>query len=656
MLPSTRVVPARDSISVAVARGAARLRALQELDGAWRSEYGGPGFLLPMAVAAYRIVGEPLPRGLGPGIERQLRGVVGPDGAVGLHPEGRGTVFTSVLTYVALRLLGVPPEDPDAGRLRRWLLEQGGPLGSAPWGKLMLALLNLYPYEGVPPVLPELWLLPRAAPVHPGRLWCHARQVYLPMAYLYGMRAAAPVDETVLALRRELYGQRYGDIDFVAHLHRVAPCDEIYPATPELKLVNRAQALYERVHPAGPRQAALARLLEHIRAEDRATHDIRIGPVNAVLNTLVHHFNGDRERVRRSFVTLGEYLAPGHGGVVMRGYNSTALWDTAFATRALLAAAKVDPGSGGGPALTRANTFIRDNQVLEDVPHRELYFRDPSVGGWPFSDRLHGWPISDCTAEGVLSAAALAPHAGGRPVSDENLRAAARLLLHFQNPDGGWPTYERRRAGPWLERLNPSGVFGGIMVDHSHVECTGSCLEALALVASRFPELEPRRVRRAMRRGERFLRGRQQDEGGWPGAWGVCFTYGTWFAVRGLLAAGAGPYDRAIRRACSFLRAHQRRDGGWGEHPDACRTERYSEHPEGQAVNTAWALLTLVQAGQGRGEPARRAAQFLVQRQRGDGDWPREALKGVFNRTTLIDYDNYRRIFPVWALAAYRQA
>ena len=45
-----------------------------------------------------------------------------------------------------------------------------------------------------------------------------------------------------------------------------------------------------------------------------------------------------------------------------------------------------------------------------------------------------------------------------------------------------------------------------------------------------------------------------------------------------------------------------------------------------------------------------------MQRQRHDGDWPREALKGVFNHSTLIDYDNYRRIFPLWALSEYSAA
>jgi squalene cyclase len=164
----------------------------------------------------------------------------------------------------------------------------------------------------------------------------------------------------------------------------------------------------------------------------------------------------------------------------------------------------------------------------------------------------------------------------------------------------------------------------------------------------------PRKIARAMARGERFIRRRQHPDGGWFGSWGVCFTYGSWFGVEGLLAAGAAPADPAIWRACQFLLDHQNDDGGWGEHPDSCQEERYIELGESQAVNTAWALLTLCHAGHGGSAAAHRAAQFLVRRQQPDGDWPREALKGVFNRSTLINYEQYRRYFPLWALSVYR--
>ncbi len=77
------------------------------------------------------------------------------------------------------------------------------------------------------------------------------------------------------------------------------------------------------------------------------------------------------------------------------------------------------------------------------------------------------------------------------------------------------------------------------------------------------------------------------------------------------------------------------------------------QHPESQAVNTAWALMALTRAGHRRSGAAHRAAQFLAARQLPDGDWPREAMVGVFNKTTLINYENYRRTFPVWALSLY---
>jgi squalene cyclase len=75
------------------------------------------------------------------------------------------------------------------------------------------------------------------------------------------------------------------------------------------------------------------------------------------------------------------------------------------------------------------------------------------------------------------------------------------------------------------------------------------------------------------------------------------------------------------------------------------------EGPEGHAVNTAWALLTLAAAGEQNSDTARRGAQWLRGRQQPDGRWPPEPIAGIFNRTCAIHYDAYLRIFPIWALA-----
>jgi len=125
--------------------------------------------------------------------------------------------------------------------------------------------------------------------------------------------------------------------------------------------------------------------------------------------------------------------------------------------------------------------------------------------------------------------------------------------------------------------------------------------------------------------------------------------------VRGLLAAGAENSDPALRRACEFLHDHQNADGGWGESGESCRERRYVWSAS-HAVNTAWALLTLVSAGRAQDPLCQRAARFLVTTQLDNGDWPRQSLSGVFNKTALINYENYRRYFSTWALARYAAA
>jgi beta-amyrin synthase len=55
------------------------------------------------------------------------------------------------------------------------------------------------------------------------------------------------------------------------------------------------------------------------------------------------------------------------------------------------------------------------------------------------------------------------------------------------------------------------------------------------------------------------------------GNWGICFIYGTWFALGGLAAAGK-TYSNclAVRKGVDFLLGSQRDDGGWGESYLSC--------------------------------------------------------------------------------------
>ncbi len=642
-------VDSAKSSSFGVEKGLGHLARSQHADGSWHGDYGGPMFLLPLYAATCHVTELEIDAVSRKEMLRYLRAHQNEDGGFGLHVEAPSAVFPTALNYVGARLLGEAPSADWLVRARDWLRAHGGPVKSAAWGKYFLALLSLYDYRGLAPVLPELWLLPERMPFHPSRLWCHCRMVYLPLSYLYGRRAAATVTPLVSALREELYPEGYERVDWERARENVGPSDALSPRSPLLELASSWMLRFEARRPKALRAWAQRYVLDQIRREDANTDYICIGPISKLLHTFVWHVEqpGGNE-LQRHAQRLGDYLYQAADGLKMNGYDSSRLWDTAFAAQAI---ARAPLTAESRSMLDAAFGYLEANQVLEDVPERARCFRHASKGGWPFSSRAHGWPISDCTAEGLKACLAIEASTG-LALQRWRLDAAVELMLSLQNEDGGWATYELTRGPAWLERLNASDCFRDIMIDYSYVECTSACMQALHAHRERFGGgVNSERIRAAIAHGRRFLEKAQRVDGSWEGSWGVCFTYGTWFGVLGLKAAGARDDSRELTRACEFLRSHQRSDGSWGESAESCVRRHYVPSEQGQAVMTSWATLTLIAAGQGQSAAALRGVEFLNSRQKDDGSFPPEGIAGVFNKTCAIHYDNYLKIFPVWALA-----
>jgi len=191
--------------------------------------------------------------------------------------------------------------------------------------------------------------------------------------------------------------------------------------------------------------------------------------------------------------------------------------------------------------------------------------------------------VSDCTAEAIL---ARLESPAARPEA-RDVERAVRFILRTQNADGGFGSYEPRRAPFSLEWLNPAEMFGDSMTEASYVECAASCVTALA--AARHTLSDPRVVDRPIARAVAQLRRAQLPSGAWPGSWGVRLVYGTMFGIRGLVAGGVPGSDPQVRKACAMLKAHQRADGSWGEAHVPAPSDRYVDAPDGQVIQTAWA-------------------------------------------------------------------
>jgi cycloartenol synthase len=497
--------------------GLSFFETLQADDGHWPGDYGGPMFLMPgMVIACYTtgVLETALPAPHRAEMVRYLRNHQNGDGGYGLHIEGGSTMFGTALSYVTLRLLGVGPDDPGAAAARAWIHARGGAQWITSWGKFWLAVLGVYRWEGLNPMPPEMWLLPYSGWTgvgwaHPGRFWCHCRMVYLPMSYVYGVRGTCAPTPLTAALRDELYPRPYASINWDAARNQVAKEDLYYPH-PRLQ-----DALWWALSRAEPlllgsrlRARALREVMEHVHYEDENTRYIDIGPVNKAVNMLacwLEEPGGDA--FRRHLPRLHDYLWVAEDGMKMQGYNGSQLWDTAFAVQA---AAATGLAAEFAPCLRAAAAYVEASQVVDEAaPPLARYYRHISKGAWPFSTRDHGWPISDCTAEGLKAALVLArlgEAAGGPALPAGRLHDCVNVVLSYQNGDGGWATYENTRSFAALELINPSETFGDIVIDYCYVECSAACVTALAAFAADHPAHRAPEVARSIRRGVDYVK------------------------------------------------------------------------------------------------------------------------------------------------------
>ncbi|OQU83214.1 hypothetical protein SORBI_3005G092500 [Sorghum bicolor] len=395
-----------EAVWTSVKRAVNRVCNLQAHDGHWPADYGGLLFLMPGLIITLYVSGvlnAVLSSEHQIEILRYIYNHQNEDGGWGLHIEGHSTMLSSALNYVALRLLGECPNGGDGAmeKGRNWILDHGGAIFMAAWGKFWLSVLGVYDWSGNNPVPPELWLLPHYLPFHPGRVVCYCRMVYMPMSYIYGRRFVGPITPLVLELRKELYTDAYDEIDW-----------------------NKARTECAKV------LNMLARWIEDPNSEAFKCHIARV----------------------YDFLWIAE------DGMKMQIYDGSQLWDATFTVEVLLATGLVKEL---GPTLKRAHSFIKNSQLLENcLGDLNYWHRHISKGGWTFSTADDGWQVSDCSANGLkvcLLLSTISPEIVGEPLEIERQFDAVNCLMSLMNNDGGFSAFEPTRSSPWLEEI--IGVF-----------------------------------------------------------------------------------------------------------------------------------------------------------------------------------------------------
>jgi squalene-hopene/tetraprenyl-beta-curcumene cyclase len=542
------------------------------------------------------------------------------DGTWSIYWGGEPDLAATVESYAALRMAGLSADDPRLAGARRFIEEQGGIGASRVFTRIWLALFDLWPWEEVQAIPPELVLLPPDAPLSVYSFGCWARQTIVALSIVMHYRP-------------------------VRHLPEERLCREIDlgPAPRPQTAWNLADSFlrWYNGRPIQPgREHALAyaeRWLIDRQELDGSWGGIQPPWVWALIAFACRGHGPESPYLRRGIEGWNRFMVD-EGDRLRPEACQSPVWDTCLALVALRAAG-VPPSD---PALRKAGDWL----LQEEVRARgDWAVSLPRVepGGWAFEYDNDLYPdIDDAAVVGL----ALDDLGIGEPA----VARACRWIEGMQSGNGGWGAFDKDNDAYWLYEI-PFFDFGAV-IDPPSVDVTGHAVELLA----RRPGDEA-----ALRRAVDYLLARQEPDGSWFGRWGVNYVYGTGAALPALEAAGI-PHDHpAVRRAVAWLESVQHEDGGFGED---CRSYDEGEaglrwHGRGEptASQTAWALLGLVAAGEARSESASRAASWLAENQRPDGDWDEPYFTGTgFPRHFLINYHLYRTYWPVMALGRLKAA
>jgi squalene-hopene/tetraprenyl-beta-curcumene cyclase len=615
-------------------RAAAHLAGLQAGDGHWCAELTADStlesdyilfqlWLYPPEDGRWEPQARPLINKAARSIlDRQL-----PDGGLNIYVDGPSEVSVSVKAYVALKLAGVPVDDPRMARLRQRILELGGIQAANSYVKVNLSLFDLYPRQYCPNIPPEIVLLPLNF-LYQMSAWTRAIAVSLAIVHAANPRRPVPpgfnLDEIWLPGVSPAFHQ-----------------DPRWLTWHNFFLtVDRLLKWWERSGSKSVRRKAIERakewMIERMQGSDGlgAIYPPMMYSVMAL--DVLGYAKDDPLRVEalRHFDDL--MVDDGDRFFFQPCYSP--VWDTGIGAYAL---AQGDPHN---PAVSRAADWLLANEVRRKG---DWSVKRPGTepSGWGFFYRNEHYPDIDDTAMVMLALS----QARGSDAAAQNAchQRAIDWLLAMQSRDGGWAAFDADNNWKFLN--NVPFADHNAMLDPTCPDITGRTLEALAAHGVG-------RQHRAVRRGVEWLVKNQQADGSWYGRWGVAYIYGTCFALRGLAASGESDREAHVLRGGEWLRSIQNADGGWGESCASYDNGVFTPGPSTPS-QSAWAILGLIAGGDRSSSSVEHGIEYLLRTQRQDGSWGEDLATGTgFPKVFYLNYHLYKDYFPLLALSSFVKA
>ncbi|HLN09914.1 MAG TPA: squalene--hopene cyclase, partial [Xanthobacteraceae bacterium] len=543
----------------------------------------------------------------------------------------------SVKAYFALKMIGDAPEAEHMRQAREAIRTRGGAAGSNVFTRVLLALYGVVSWRAVPIMPVEIMLLPRWFPFHLSKVSYWARTVIVPLLVLQTLKPKArnplgvTVDELFLEPPSELGRSHKAP-------HQTWRWFMLFQA------IDAVLRIVEPHFPTGLRQRAIDKAVAFVH--ERLNGEDGLGAIfpamaNSVMMFEVLGYPADHPDAAIARASIDKLLVVKDDEAYCQPCVSP-VWDTALMCHALMEV-------GGTEAVERAArglAWLEPLQVLDTVGDWAEQRPHVRPGGWAFQYANPHYPDLDDTAVVVM---AMDRAAGSDPSRFAGAVSRGReWVVGLQSRDGGWGAFDADNSYGYLNNIPFSDH--GALLDPPTADVTARCLSMLAQLGEK-PETSP-----AMARALDFLRRNQEPDGSWYGRWGMNYIYGTWSVLCALNAAAVDPSAAIMRKAADWLISIQNPDGGWGEDGSSYKLGYRGYEPAPSTCSqTAWALLGLMAAGEVDHAAVARGIGYLTGHQGTDGIWPEERYTATgFPRVFYLRYHGYAKLFPLWALARYR--
>ena len=603
-----------------------------------------------------------------------------PQGGWPIYEGGPTEISVSVLSYLALKLAGIPATHPDMIRARDAILKLGGATAANTYSKYHMAFFGQYDWNHVPAIPPEMILVPTVSPFHVYDMSSWSRTIFVSLSVIYAHKPTieVPKDRGVeelfvggrensnLALKR--------DVDTITWKNLFLFADKGLKAAEKLPL-NLARSIALRkaekwIIERMPKSGGLSAILPAMS--------------NSILALKCLGYTEDHEWVKYGIHELNMLEMERDADHIECQPCVSPVWDTCIAAYAL-GQSELDPNH---PAMKQSAAWLLSKQTTD---YGDWQVHNPMPpGGWYFEFLNEFYPDVDDTCmtlmalrfangagklQGIpgpkepvnaVKRGFLGAEAPTKEYSEEDQRKAIERgvvwMLGMQNDDGGWASFDKGNDKEWLTKV-PFADHNA-MIDPSTADITARVLESLSYqdeyhlvrcknVADKDKVAKAQDI---VRRATEFIKKDQCSDGSWFGRWGVNYIYGTWQVLRGMHLIGEDMNKGYLRRGVEWFKHHQNSDGGWGETIGSYDDISLKGKGESTKSQTAWALMGLISAGQGNSQSVRRGVQYLLDTMTPAGTWEEVPWTGTgFPRVFYMKYHYYRHYFPLMALAQYRK-